>query len=87
MTTTHEALRFGCSGNSAAREPKDGEFYYRIELPDGREALIIAESVTVEHRALMWPAPMAIPPWFWPRGRGARPTCARHCSLMTLGRF
>jgi hypothetical protein len=54
MTSIYEALRFGVRGdNGAARKPKDREFYYRIELPDGREALIVAESVTVEHGALV----------------------------------
>ena len=48
---TDTPLRFGIDG-SAARQLKDGERYYRIELPDGREALIIATTVTVRDGAL-----------------------------------
>lgn len=40
------ALRFGID-TQGAREPKDGERYYRIELADGREALILAQDINV----------------------------------------
>lgn len=49
---TDTPLRFGIDG-SAARQLKDGERYYRIELPNGREALIIATTVTVRDGALI----------------------------------
>jgi hypothetical protein len=52
MTDTPAALRFSVD-DSHAREPKPGERYYRIELADGREALILATTVTVRDGALI----------------------------------
>jgi hypothetical protein len=50
--TTNTALRFSVD-DSHARELKPGEYYYRIELTDGREALIAAENITTESGALI----------------------------------
>lgn len=53
MTNTRSAaLRFSVD-DSHARELKPGERYYRIELPDGREALIVATTVAVRDGALI----------------------------------
>jgi hypothetical protein len=51
-TPSPSALRFGIDGH-AARQLKDGERYYRIELRDGREALVAATTVTVSDGALV----------------------------------
>ena len=53
MTDTGHALRFGCAGGNAAREPEHGERYYRVELADGREALIVATTMTARDGALV----------------------------------
>ncbi len=48
------ALRFGIDGNHYRKGgPRDGEFFYRVELTDGREALIIAANVTVTDGAIV----------------------------------
>lgn len=48
------ALRFGIDDNTYRKHgPGDGEFFYRIELTDGREALVIAATVTVTTGALV----------------------------------
>lgn len=55
MTThlTGTALRFGIEDNTYRKTgPEDGDRYYRIELADGREALIIAATVTATHGVL-----------------------------------
>jgi hypothetical protein len=49
---TPTALNFGIDGR-AARRLKDTEYYYRIELADGREAVIAASNVTVKAGALI----------------------------------
>ena len=50
---TGTALRFGIEDNTYRDNGlKDGDRYYRIELADGREALIIAATVTTTHGVL-----------------------------------
>jgi hypothetical protein len=56
MTT---ALRFSIEAPTA--QPRENEFYYRIELADGREALILACDLTVTASGALvaidrWPA-------------------------------
>ena len=53
-TTTGRAtaLRFGVTSGHR-RDLRQGEYFYRVELADGREALIAASSVTVENGALI----------------------------------
>ena len=52
IDTRCAALRFSVD-DSQPRELKPGERYYRIELADGREALIVATTVTVRDGALL----------------------------------
>lgn len=51
-TPTPAVLRFGVDKKAAERRLEKGENYYRIELADGREVLIAAENVAVEHGSL-----------------------------------
>lgn len=45
---TVKALRFGIDTGGHGRKPKENEFFYREELPGSREALILAQEITVQ---------------------------------------
>lgn len=51
-TPPSTVLRFAVDKKAADRRLEPGEHYYRIELADGREVLIAAQTLTVEHGSL-----------------------------------
>lgn len=51
-TAPTAALRFAVDKKAADRRLEPGEHYYRIELTDGREVLVAAENITIDHGAL-----------------------------------